>query len=164
MHFTAQARGSTGVIHWVESEQDLDVMLRNGSAPPYTPVMPTTIFGDYNVTRKLLDAASKISGVVVYKKNETLEHLSHDSQCPNARSGLPNTCSKTWNPYGTGLFYEDVPFTMFYIKNDEDVAKLKNCFEKFNNYSLETQAVRSLCAIEIDAFMYATVNTPTCIR
>lgn len=161
--FLANRQGSTGVVHFVETEKDLEIMFNNGTAPPYVPVIPTALF-DKSLVEKLI-ASNKVSGLVLYRQNDTkIEHFTHESTCPNSKSGLPGTCDVNWNPYGTDLLNMDVPFTIFYLEFDEDVPKLKNCFEKFNNFSFETQAERSLCALEIDAFMYATTDTPTCLR
>lgn len=138
-------------------------MFNNGTAPPYVPVIPTALFTN-PVVEKLI-ASKKISGLVLYRQNATeVSHFTHDSTCPNAKSGLSQTCSKNWNPYGTGLLHTDFPFTIFYLENDADVEKIRNCFLKFNNFSYENQGERSLCALEIDAFMYATTDTPTCLR
>lgn len=150
-------------MHFVETESDLEVMFNNGTAPPYVPVIPTVLFTN-SIVEKLINS-KKISGLVLYRQNDTqVSHFTHEAKCPNAKSGLSGTCSKDWNPYGTGLLHMDFPFSIFYLEYDEDVVKLKDCFIKFNNFSYEAQVDRSLCALEIDAFMYATTDTPTCLR
>lgn len=77
---------------------------------------------------------------------------------------MKNTCSKQWNPHGTGLLYEDFPFPIFYIDDDIELTKIKNCFEKFNNFTFSEHKDRSLCSLELNSFMIATSNSPTCIR
>lgn len=155
--------GSTGVVHIVESENDLDFILKNGTAPPYIPVIPTNLFSNPAIINRL-KTTDKISGVVVYKAGDDPDHFTHESACPNGNSGLPNTCTVSWNQFGTGVFYDDFPFTMFFVEKDEDVSSLRECFRKFNNFSFESQSLRSLCALEIDSFMFATTDTPTCLR
>lgn len=104
--------------------------------------------------------------MILYTKNTTtkIDHFSHDKVCPNDRYNLNKTCTKNWNPFGTGLNYYDFPFPIFYVKNDVDVTKMRECFEKFNNFSYDEHSERSLCAVEIKSFMFATTNTPTCLR
>lgn len=91
-------------------------------------------------------------------------NYSHEDVCPNQASNIEGTCSMAWNKQGTGILHEDIPFPMYFVDNDDNLLKMKDCFGKFNNYSYESQNVRSLCAIELDTFMYATTDTPTCIR
>lgn len=161
--FAANRKGSVGIVHYVEAASDLDFILENGSSPPYIPVIPTSLF-DLQTAEKLVHS-EKVSGLVLYMPNGTqLDHFTHDRVCPNAASNLNNTCSKNWNPRGTGLNYADFPFPIFYAKQDGDVAKIRDCFAKFNNFSFEDHSLRSLCALEIKAFMFATTDTPTCLR
>lgn len=65
---------------------------------------------------------------------------------------------------GTGLLYSDIPFPLFYVEDENQIRTIKECFQKFNNFSYTTQIDRSLCSLELSAFMYATTNTPTCKR
>ncbi|CAH1153337.1 unnamed protein product [Phaedon cochleariae] len=159
--------GSTGTIHVCDSKRDLNFLLVNGTAFPYIPVLPVKYFNVENLERMI--ESKKVSGLVLHLNNETLKSLdyfTHDYQCPNPYSSLTDTCNEvsTWNPYGTGLLYRDIPFPIFYIDSYEEVLKMRNCFEKFNNFSYESQSDRSLCSLELKSFMYATTNTPTCRR
>nr|XP_023018628.1 nicastrin [Leptinotarsa decemlineata] len=160
--------GSTGVIHVCETLDDLNHILYNGTAPPYIPVMPARLF-TMKIVQKLINS-KKVSGLVLHLSNDTiksLDHFSHEYQCPNPLSSIADTCSSKgsiWNPYGTGLLYADIPFPIFYLENEDEVMKIKKCFEKFNNFSYNTQVDRSLCSLELKAFMYATTNTQTCRR
>lgn len=161
--FPANRKGSVGVIHYVETEEDLDFILANGTSPPYIPVVPTALF-ESKIARKLVES-DRVSGLVLYKQKSTpVEHFSHDKVCPNELSNLNDTCTKDWNPFGTGLNYQDFPFPIFFVRDEADVVKIRNCFEKFNNFSFEEHNERSLCALEIKAFMFATTDTPTCLR
>lgn len=152
-----------GVIHYVTTEDDLDFILTNGTSPPYIPVVPTALFN--NKIAAKLTATDKISGLVLYKQNGTnVAHFTHDKICPNDLSNLNNTCAKDWNPFGTGLNFRDFPFPIFFVRDDGDVVKIRDCFEKFNNFAYDQHNERSLCALEIKAFMFATTDTPTCLR
>lgn len=146
----------------MEELADLNFILQQGTAPPYIPIVPITLLKSDLIY--LLKHSNRISGLILYKANETIEQFSHEVTCPNSNSNLPNTCSKNWNKYGTGLLQEDIPFPVFYMDNYEDITSVKNCFNKFNNFSYESHNVRALCSIELSSFMFATINTPTCIR
>lgn len=117
----------------------------------------------------VLKDSPKISGLILYLSNDTFTSFTHDLQCPNEIFGIPNTCSKDnekemWNPYGTGLMFEDIKFPIFYIDDFNEIQTAKDCFQKFNNFSYETQRDRSLCSVQMNSFMYAAKNTPTCVR
>lgn len=161
--FAASRKGSVGVVHFVEVESDLDFILENGVSPPYIPVIPTYLFNQ-QISQKLVNS-DKISGLVLYKQNETIvDHFTHEKTCPNDQSNLNNTCAKEWNPFGTSLNYFDFPFPIFFVKEPNDVVTIKDCFAKFNNYSYENHNERSLCALQINSFMFAATDTPTCLR
>ncbi|CAH0548545.1 unnamed protein product [Brassicogethes aeneus] len=162
---TSKRGGSNGVIHYCESEKDLDFILENGKAPPYIPVMPNNLL-TLNIVNKLKKNIHTISGLVIHNKN-TPEYFTHDNQCPNINSNLKNTCgdgNPIWNKHGTGLLFNNIPFPLFFIDSDEDVKKIKDCFQKFNNHSFETQNERTLCSLQLKSFMFGATSTPTCQR
>lgn len=53
-------------------------------------------------------------------------------------------------------------------KDDEDkdktVEEIKSCYLKYNANDKAKQAERSLCALEMKSFMFAALNSETCIR
>ncbi|KAL3270672.1 hypothetical protein HHI36_021200 [Cryptolaemus montrouzieri] len=162
---SSQRGGANGVIHFCTKESDLHFILKNGTAGPYVPIVPASLLTEKSV--KLLKLSPKVSGLVVYPNNETLNSFTHDLKCPNENFAVPNTCGKneiTWNPRGTGLLFQDIGFPVFFIDLYEDVTSVKECFQKFNNFSYDTQRDRALCSIQLNSFMYGAKNTPTCIR
>lgn len=160
----AKRGGSVGVIHYCENIEDVHFILINGTSHPYIPVLPTKLF-DVSILKIMINS-QKVSGVILHSNNETLLHFTHEYHCPNPTSSMNGSCNdkSPWNPFGTGMLYMDIPFPIFYVENEMEIFKMKNCFEKFNNHSYDAQNVRSLCSLELGAFMYATTNTPTCIR
>ncbi|CAG9770381.1 unnamed protein product [Ceutorhynchus assimilis] len=156
--------GSIGIIHYCDTSQDLDFILKNGSAGQYIPVIPTSLFS-LDVMTELISNKHKIAGLILHP-TEKPDKFSHDTQCPNSRYSVDGTCSSksSWNPWGTGLLFADIPFPMFFTENQEQVQIIKQCFQNFNNFSYSTQGDRSLCSLELSAFMYATTSTPTCRR
>ncbi|KAJ8985191.1 hypothetical protein NQ317_018220 [Molorchus minor] len=157
--------GSTGVVHYCETQGDLNYILKNGTAPPYIPVISTKLFTAETVEQ--IKGNGKVSGLIVYLEDkEKLDSFTHENQCPNPLTSVKDTCAKSsvWNPHGTGLLYADIPFPIFYVENQVEIVKIKDCFTKFNNFSYDSQDDRSLCSLELKSFMYATTNTPTCRR
>lgn len=142
----------------------MNFILSKGTAGLYVPVLPTKFFTAETVDK--LITSQLISGLILHRNNETLSSFTHENQCPNPRSSLENTCSKnsTWNPYGTGILYRDIPFPIFYVENEEEIEKMRKCFEKFNNFDYDNHKDRSLCSLELKSFMYATTNSQTCRR
>jgi len=51
-----------------------------------------------------------------------------------------------------------------YFQNQTVLKAIKSCFWTYNAHDLETQYQRSLCAIEMKSFMYAAVNSESCIK
>lgn len=164
MLIIARRGGSTGVVHYCRNLEDLDFILSKGKAGPYIPVIPTRLFTTETVDK--LIANQQISGLVLHPNNETLNYFTHEHQCPNPRSSLEHTCSanSTWNAFGTGLIYRDIPFPIFYVESEDEIVKMRKCFEKFNNFNYNNQKDRSLCSLELKSFMYATTNSQTCRR
>ncbi|XP_025830982.1 nicastrin [Agrilus planipennis] len=160
---TSAPSGSTGVVHVIESQKDLNFLLENGTAPPYIPIMPVSLFR--HEIMHVLKNSNKISGLIVFKQNfSSLTHYTHDLKCPNELSNIEGTCKHQWNEYGTGLLFEDYPFPIFYLDNDSYVQKIVDCFKKFNDFDYSSQYERSLCSLELTSFMFATTDTPTCMR
>ncbi|KAF7286284.1 hypothetical protein GWI33_006157 [Rhynchophorus ferrugineus] len=157
--------GSTGVVHYCEQIEDLQFILKSGTAGPYIPVISTTLFKPSTV-ELLIKQNDKVSGLLVYNSKDfelKVDYFSHDKTCPNNEFNFHGSC-KSWNPKGTGLLYADIPFPIFYVEHENDTMLIKECFTKFNNFSYPTQKDRSLCSLELDSFMYATTSTPTCKR
>lgn len=161
---SAEWGGSTGVIHYCETQEELDFILKNGTAPPYVPVLPTDLFNNENLSK--LKRSKKISGLLLYVSEKPVNAWSHDDECPNRESSLKGTCkaSRVWNPSGTGILYQDIPFPIFFVENYGKVEFAKDCFQKHNNFSFNTQRDRSLCSLQLVSFMFATTNSPMCIR
>ncbi|XP_001990868.2 nicastrin isoform X2 [Drosophila grimshawi] len=170
--------GSVGVLHLVNVDADLEFLLNSPPSPPYAPLIRPHLFTRANLLR-LKEAGPKIISVVLLiNRTDKMKQFSHELNCPNQYSGLKlnrsmsetATCdasgnvANTWNRWGTGLLHEDFPFPIYYIGEDKDIFKLEDCFEKFNNFNYESHALRSLCAVEVKAFMSAAVNSEVCIR
>ncbi|GAB0096673.1 Nicastrin [Sergentomyia squamirostris] len=168
---SSEFRGSHGVIHVVKVQEDFEFFFNKPPSPPYAPVIPPHLFTRENIMRLKENASDVISGIVLTGSLKNLVTFSHESKCPNQFSGLiaEQTCSvndaeNSWNPFGTGLLQEEFPFPIFLVDTEKEVAKIYDCFEKFNKFNLDGQNMRSLCSIEINSFMSAAVNSQVCIR
>lgn len=174
--YTATYSGSVGVLHRIIVEADLEFLLSSPPSPPYAPLLPPHLFTRDNLLRLKQAGPKIISVVLLINKPEKMKQFSHELNCPNQYSGLKIanstqtvTCdasnvANTWNRWGTGLLHEDFPFPIYYIADPDQVEKLVNCAENFNNYDYKSHAVRSLCAVEVKSFMSAAVNTEVCMR
>ncbi|XP_053946908.1 nicastrin isoform X1 [Anastrepha ludens] len=168
--------GSVGALHLIQVVEDFEFLLRNPPAPPYAPMIPPRLFTRQNMLRLKNEGKNNISVVLLINDVDKMIQFSHELTCPNQYSGLllpgskeTATCdtqnaANSWNPWGTGLLHEDFPFPIYYIADEEEVYKLKSCFDKFNNFDYEGHATRSLCAVEVTTFMSAAVNSEVCMR
>ncbi|XP_018317133.1 nicastrin [Mycetomoellerius zeteki] len=157
--------GSVGVVHLVEVESDIAWIEKNATAGPYTVVLSFEMFNRTTLLR--LKDSNNINGVLL-TKNISYErplHYSPEDECPNRYSGYKKCNNKKpWNPFGNAVLMEDWPFPMFYTENQTALEAIKSCFWMHNAHDLETQYQRSLCAIEMKSFMYAAINSESCIK
>lgn len=51
-----------------------------------------------------------------------------------------------------------------HFQDEKALEEIRACYLKHNAHDLETQKQRSLCALELKSFMYAAVDTRTCLR
>lgn len=161
--------GSVGVFHYIKTPADFEFVLKDPPSPPYAVVVTPQLFTrEYIVQLKDSPYVSAI--VLIRNENETLTQFSHESKCPNQFSGINSTScditkpETTWNPFGTSLLHENFPFPIYYVSDDDEIAKIVDCFEKFNNFDLMDQHKRALCSIQINSFMSAAVSSEVCLR
>ncbi|XP_058451591.1 nicastrin [Malaya genurostris] len=170
---SSQLGGSVGVLHFIRSATDIDFITEQHPAPPYAPVIPPHLFTRDNILQLRDRGGRHVSAVILINNATLLDHYSQESRCPNQfsslmASGEENVCNvanadSSWNPWGTGLLLEDFPFPIYYVADPDEISKLYDCFEKFNNFELENQHQRSLCSIQVNAFMSASVDSRVCL-
>lgn len=167
--FAATYGGSVGVLHLIKTPDDFEFVLKDPPSPPYAVVVKPQLFTQEHII-KLKDSPYVASIVVINSVNETMKSFSQELKCPNQFSTIdPNSCDATksettWNPFGTGLLHENFPFPIHFISDDAEIAKIVDCFDKFNKFDLANQHQRSLCSIQINSFMSAAVNSEVCLR
>ncbi|KAL2715967.1 nicastrin isoform X1 [Vespula squamosa] len=157
--------GSVGVIHLIEHEDDVRWLETNATAGPYTAVLSFSMFMRNILIR--LKNTNNINGVLLARNNSQKypDFYSPDDTCPNRYSSYKKCNEKNlWNPYGSSILLEDWPFPMFYMENQTLLEAIKSCFWTHNAHDLENQSKRSLCALEMKSFMFAAVNSESCLK
>jgi len=164
---SSSSAGDVGVVHFIENEESLNWLIDVGPNAPYVAMLPPNFFRRSNVMR--LKDSGKVSGLLVLNRTNSPSSISNDLSCPNKYSGLyqSSSCdSKPWNPNGDGLLFEDLNFPIFFINENklEQSVLLDDCFYKFNQPVDGKPPSYPLCSVELKAFMWAAVDTPTCLR
>ncbi|KAI4454824.1 nicastrin [Holotrichia oblita] len=160
---SSDRRGSTGVVYFIENPSDITNLIKEGTASSYIPILSLEKLTKETVN--LLRGSNKISGLVVYKLNETeITEYSHEDTCPNRNFALEGTCDTDWNSPGTNLLNYDFEYPLFLLTNNTELEEVRTCFNTFNNVSLNRHYELSLCSLELNFFMYAVIDTPTCLR
>ncbi|CAG2116809.1 unnamed protein product, partial [Medioppia subpectinata] len=168
--------GNVGAVYVINNETDMDHVLNTGRHYPYIPVITPK---DFNLeTLKRFKSSDRITGVLVLdikgdeRKALKIEGLSPDKTCPNDGFGL-YTGDKThdhcgqqeWNlaeglteRHNDGLMFNDWPFPIFLIKNETNIAQIRDCFKRFGgpNYPL--------CGVQLEAPMNAAKDSVSCVR
>lgn len=163
--------GSVGVLHLIRSISDFDFIINSPPAPPYALVITPELFTRENILDAMTKAKRNIAGIILINNTTKMHSFSQESKCPNRYGGLLenqkcdiNSAKDAWNPYGTGLMHENFPFPIYFVKTESVVHQILDCYTKFNSFDTANQHKRTLCSIQINAFMSAAVNSEVCIR
>uniref|UniRef100_A0A8P4FXS3 Nicastrin n=1 Tax=Dicentrarchus labrax TaxID=13489 RepID=A0A8P4FXS3_DICLA len=165
--------GNVGVLHVLESEDNLDWVLKSGPNPPYLVILESPLF-TRSIMMKLKNGSRRVAGVVVVAPNANpLEAFSPHTTCPNENSGVYSEdydpalahCNVTvWNPFGNGLAYEEFDFPIFSLKDDNDTHVIRQCYMEHNRAVNGSTPQYPLCAMQLYSHMSAVTNTATCMR
>lgn len=170
-HFSSalgKSSGSVGALHLVRDTNDINFLLERPPAPPYAAIIPPRYF-TREIILKLKDSKF-VSAIILINDTSRTANFSQESSCPNQFSShsqqpqcdisKPET---TWNPFGNGLLQENFEIPIMFLSNKDEIEKIIKCFTDFNK-DLDTQSGRSLCSVEINAFMSAAGNSEICMR
>ncbi|XP_021351331.1 nicastrin-like isoform X2 [Mizuhopecten yessoensis] len=169
----SKASGDVGVVYYVETEEDINYIIKTANQAPYAILMGPILFTLTNV--QSLWNSGKISGMMVIHLDKTPipDTFSPDNACPSDQYGLYHgnsdygSCTKgQWNPHGNSMMFQDYAFPIFILKNETEVDYLiHDCFEKFNK-PLAKGHPRDypLCAVELKDSMSGSKDTVTCVR
>ncbi|KAM6989230.1 nicastrin [Tautogolabrus adspersus] len=165
--------GDVGVLHVLESEENLDWVLHSGLNPPYLVILEYPLF-TRSVMMKLKNGSSRVAGVAVVAPNTNPpEGFSPHTSCPNENTGVYTDtydpalahCNMTvWNPLGNGLSYEEYDFPIFSLKDDNDTRVIRQCYFDHNRAVNGSTPQYPLCAMQLYSHMSAVTDTATCMR
>ncbi|KAL7386830.1 hypothetical protein ABVT39_014422 [Epinephelus coioides] len=165
--------GNVGVLHVLESEENLDWVLRTGPNPPYLVILESQLF-NRSIMMKLKNGSGRVAGVAVVAPNTNpLEGFSPHTTCPNENTGVYTEsydpamahCNMTmWNPLGNGLSYEEYDFPIFSLKEDNDTQVIRQCYMDHNRPVNGSNPQYPLCAMQLYSHMSAVTDTATCMR
>uniref|UniRef100_A0A673A9I5 Nicastrin n=1 Tax=Sphaeramia orbicularis TaxID=375764 RepID=A0A673A9I5_9TELE len=165
--------GNVGVLHVLESEDNLDWVLSKGPNPPYLVILEAALF-TRSIMMKLKNGSNRVAGVAVVAPNTNpTEPFSPYTTCPNENTGVYTEkydpayahCNVTvWNPLGNGLAYEEFDFPIFSLKDDNDTQVIRQCFLDHNQVVNGSAPQYPLCAMQLYSHMSAVTDTATCMR
>ncbi|XP_034040001.1 nicastrin [Thalassophryne amazonica] len=165
--------GNVGVLHVLESEENLDWVLQSGPNPPYMVILEPHLF-NRSVMMKLKSGSSRVAGVAVVAPNTNpAEGFSPHTTCPNENTGVYSEsydpsfayCNVTlWNPLGNGLSYEEFDFPIFSLKDDNDTQVIRQCYYDHNRGVNGSAPEYPLCSMQLYSHMSAVTDTATCMR
>uniref|UniRef100_UPI0037E7ED1C nicastrin n=1 Tax=Semicossyphus pulcher TaxID=241346 RepID=UPI0037E7ED1C len=165
--------GDVGVLHVLESEANLDWVLRAGPNPPYLVILESPLF-TRSIMMKLKNGSSRVAGVAVVAPNSNpSEGFSPHTSCPNENTGvytetydpaLAHCNTMVWNPLGNGLSYEEYDFPIFSLKDDNDTDVIRQCYMDHNRAVNGSTPQYPLCAMQLYSHMSAVTDTATCMR
>ncbi|KAG7176038.1 nicastrin-like [Homarus americanus] len=173
---TSKFSGNIGVVHVVESKEDLVWVYQRGPHQPYVLAI-TPRFLTSEVLKEAQNSG-KVSGVVVMVEENKLDlpgGFSGETHCPNHELGLYNDSSQSeysgycwkepWNPNGTSLLYMSWSFPIFLIDNETSINNIRDYYKTFNEPGTDGEP-RSwpLCCMELKSNMFGTTNTEVCMR
>ncbi|KAI5705556.1 hypothetical protein M8J75_016366 [Diaphorina citri] len=172
---SSEIDGNVGVLHVVESMEDIDWLLHNSTRGPYVGLLDISMFNrSYLVP---LNSSSNINGII-FTYNQTNaattkpKFFSQEDSCPNRYTSLnPQTkqlvCDSTtpWNPYGTNIMNENWNFPIVIISDNIIIDSLVQCYKDHNTpLSVQEDSWHPLCGLEMEMGMSGNTNTEVCIR
>ncbi|XP_076004501.1 nicastrin [Genypterus blacodes] len=165
--------GDVGVLHVLESEENVDWVLHTGPNPPYMVILESPLF-TRSIMMKLKNGTGRVAGVAVIAPNANpADGFSPHTACPNENTGVYSEtyepsmahCNITvWNPLGNGLSYEEFDFPIFSMKDDNDTQVIRQCYFDHNRVVNGSGPQYPLCAMELYSHMFAVTDTATCMR
>uniref|UniRef100_A0A8C6PLJ7 Nicastrin n=1 Tax=Nothobranchius furzeri TaxID=105023 RepID=A0A8C6PLJ7_NOTFU len=164
--------GDVGVLHLLESEENLDWVLSSGPDPPYMVMLESTLFTRYNPALRLV-LINESHFLCSHNSYVFVSGFSPHASCPNENSGVytekysPSLahCNATvWNPLGNNLSYEEFDFPIFSLKDDNDTQAMRQCYMDHNRPVNGSKPRYPLCAMQLFSHMSAVTDTATCMR
>ncbi|KAL1917773.1 uncharacterized protein VTP21DRAFT_3607 [Calcarisporiella thermophila] len=165
-----------GILYPVQSEADIQSLIDNppaGSDLQYAVIMPYGLLTRQNLLN--LESAGRLGGVIaVVNANTSIGsgprpvEYSPDSLCPNCEFGLYANDSNryNWNPIGSGLIYDSFNFPVYAIRIQDNSTA--SSYDTIAQFATDNQSKKfkqwPLVAAEFSSFMWAAVDSSTCLR
>ncbi|TPX55456.1 hypothetical protein PhCBS80983_g05290 [Powellomyces hirtus] len=160
-----QAKPSTtGILYLVSDQSDVARFASTAPTAGYAVVMPDNI--------ETLQESGKLAAIILVKNGlnfDRPDQWSPDTTCPNCQYGLYGNQSEEtwhlWNPNGNSLFFDKYEFPIFGVSTDStNPQRIDPLVSAVNANKLHDYSSYPLYAVEFDAFMYAAVDSETCLR
>jgi nicastrin len=176
----------SGILYQTNTQQDLDNFITETSSGDYAIVIPYSLLTKANLNS--LASTNRVTGLIVLLTGADGPLFSPDSTCPNCQFGLyaNDTEQYVWNPQAQSLIEQNFDYPIFAIRPEDTISKkvyeyimkvfaftdkkIQYCnlififcksiaYNKQNDYN-----DYPLKAIDFDLFMWAAVNSETCLR
>ncbi|KAF1801387.1 Nicastrin-domain-containing protein [Mucor lusitanicus] len=157
----------TGILYQINTQDDISDFVANRPQSDYALVLPYHLLTSANLDT--LASTGKVTGLVILLTTTPAASLSSpDSSCPNCQFGLyaNDTNAYQWNPQAQNLIEQTFDFPIFAIRPEDDTSQkvydqvtssvAVNVANQYKNYPLK--------AVDFDLFMWAAVNSETCLR
>ncbi|XP_062375534.1 nicastrin [Sardina pilchardus] len=164
--------GNTGVLHLLETDSDLDIIMNTGLHAPYMVLMDASFFN--STVMRQMKSSTRVAGVaVVISSSSPAQGFSPHNKCPNQHTGVYSDtygpqladCNGTvWNPLGNDLSFESFKFPIFSMKDDNQTAVIRKCILEHNMGLNGSAPAYPLCALQLFSHMHAVTSTATCMR
>ncbi|KAI9481077.1 MAG: glycosyltransferase family 20-domain-containing protein [Benjaminiella poitrasii] len=162
-----------GILYQTTTQQDILDFIAKERSGDHVIVMPFSLLTRSNID--LLVATNKVNGLVIFLKDSNSDSqqqrsslTSPDSSCPNCQFGLyaNDTEQYEWNPDSQNLIEQSFDFPIFAIRpGDNTSQQVYDYITKSLSYNIERRYEEyPLKAIDFELFMWAAVNSETCLR
>ncbi|KAI9281897.1 glycosyltransferase family 20-domain-containing protein [Sporodiniella umbellata] len=155
----------SGILYQAQTQQDLEDLPNIQTSEDIAIILPLSLLDAKNI--RLLTQIDHITGIIALITNAT-KTPSPDSTCPNCEFGLyandPDIYQ--WNEQALGLIQQSFDIPIFAIKPTDDKSKQTyDHLAQAVTYNKERQYKHyPLKAIDFNLFMWAAVNSETCLR
>jgi len=175
---TADFSGNVGVLHVLNTTEDLQQLVTLQERQSLVVVLPRTLFTVPILEQlEVMTADTEkgdVRGVLLALPDDSWEpasvQFSEDDVCPNRDSGFyrpadhPEQYSycnqKPWNPDGTGMFRRRWSFPIILLKNETEISDVYECHARYN----AGQSGWPRCSAELNTFMTSAGNSEICWR
>ncbi|XP_065900385.1 nicastrin-like [Dysidea avara] len=175
---SASSTQTRGVVHVINSTEDIDWLQRYGDKRGYIVVMEDRLFNKDNLDRLWRNQGGhlRVNGIIVKHDTNDLigqipeEGFSPEHTCPNSLFGLGSdtTCASSpendWNPLGNSLSYADFGDFPVFSVNGNTFNKIVKCYMEYNRHDNNSDLSYPLCSLEMHADMWVVKDTETCMR